>query len=356
LAAGDAPDRRALTIVTDAMRQYGQRQFPDADVDDLVQASLVDLVMSRAEPPNALAYLLAATRNAGINAQRIQGREAALRPTTDLEDHPASYRLDRLLEHMATAEELERALRVLVDTDDSLTVRIIVTWLELAEELGRPPSIRELATDAGVSDTLVASALDTFRRALVAPDEMRRAARSLADPELRIPAILGPDGTPLVEGSPARYELEIRIAEISEELIARLAAEPELLYKLAPRRFEEVVAELYHRRGFEARLTPSTGDAGIDVYVVRHDELGTSLSVVQCKRYSPSHKVGPGLVRELQGSVLGAGAATGVLLTTSFFTRGARALEQRFRYQLSLQDYYALQELLRLAPREVSEP
>ena len=106
------------------------------------------------------------------------------------------------------------------------------------------------------------------------------------------------------------------------------------------------------RRGFEATLTPSSGDAGVDVFVVRHDELGSSLSAVQCKRYAPDHKVGVGVVRELQGALIGAGASAGVVLTTSFFTKSARKLEQRFEYQLSLQDYYALQKLLRLPRRK----
>jgi restriction system protein len=149
--------------------------------------------------------------------------------------------------------------------------------------------------------------------------------------EVVIPSILEPDGSPLKEGSPERRELQLEIAEISEELIAMLAAEPELLYELSPRRFEELVAELYKRRGFETHLTPSSRDRGIDLYVVRHDELGMSLSVVQCKRYRAGTKVGPALVRELQGAMVGAGASAGVLLTTSFFTRGARAVEREFQ-------------------------
>lgn len=81
------------------------------------------------------------------------------------------------------------------------------------------------------------------------------------------------------------------------------------------------MAELYRRRGFNATLTPASGDAGVDVFVARHDELGSSLSVIQCKRFAPDRKVGVGLVRELQGTLLGAGATAGVLLTTSFFTK-----------------------------------
>jgi restriction system protein len=128
-------------------------------------------------------------------------------------------------------------------------------------------------------------------------------------------------------------------------------ARPDLFYDLPPRRFEEIVAELYSRRGFDVTLTPATGDRGVDVVVVRHDELGWALSVVQCKRYTPRHKIGVNLVRELQGTIQQTGATSGAIVTTSFFTAGARKLEDEYKYQLSLKDYFGLQQLLKLPRR-----
>jgi restriction system protein len=138
---------------------------------------------------------------------------------------------------------------------------------------------------------------------------------------------------------------------VSDHLIESLAEQPRLLYELSPRKFEELVAELYQRQGFEALLTPASGDGGVDVYVVRHDELGSSLTVVQCKRYAANHKIGVALVRELHGTVAATGASTGVLLTTSFFTGGARSIEKEFKYRLSLQDFLMVHQLLQDACR-----
>ena len=189
-------------------------------------------------------------------------------------------------------------------------------------------------------------------------DEHEEALRSLRglltlerDEGRARPTVLGPDGEPLAADSAERALLELRVTEVSEDFIAQISETPRLVYDLSPRRFEELVAELYRRRGFEVQLTPSTGDEGVDVYAIRHDELGTSLTVVQCKRYSAAKKIGVGLVRELQGTILNTGASAGVLLTTSFFTKGARRLEERFKYQLALHDYDSLQELLRLPLR-----
>jgi restriction system protein len=154
-------------------------------------------------------------------------------------------------------------------------------------------------------------------------------------------------GVPLEPDAPARGTLDIAVTEISDELIAYLAANPERLYDLDPRRFEELVAELYRRRGFEVTLTPASGDEGVDVYVVRHDEMGQTLWVVQAKRYAARHPIGAGVVRELYGTVAAKNASAGVLVTTSFFQPGAERFEKEFRYRLSLRDYLDLQDMLR---------
>jgi restriction system protein len=156
-----------------------------------------------------------------------------------------------------------------------------------------------------------------------------------------------PKGRPLDESSAEGTRLNLEISEVSEELIQKLSAQPDLLYSLDPRKFEQLVAELYRRRGFEATLTPASGDEGADVYVVSRDDLGRSLWVVQAKRNAPDRKIKAGVVRELMGTVTAKNASAGILITTSFFQPGAKALERQFEYRLSLKDYLDLQELLR---------
>jgi restriction system protein len=161
------------------------------------------------------------------------------------------------------------------------------------------------------------------------------------------PTALDHAGQPLLPDAPGRKVFDLAVEEFSDDLISHLADHQELMYELHPRRFEELVAELYRRRGFEATLTPSSGDEGVDVYVVRRDDLGMTLTVVQAKRYAPDHKIGAGLVRELVGTLDLQRASSAVLITTSYFEPGARRVEQQLRYRLSLRDYISLQELLR---------
>jgi len=155
----------------------------------------------------------------------------------------------------------------------------------------------------------------------------------------------GGDELPL--GSTAREHLDASVKEVSDALIAELAANPELLYSLPSRRFEELVAELYRRRGFEATLTPASGDEGVDVYVVRNEDVGRTLWVVQAKRYAAHNKIGAGVVRELLGTVHAKNASAGMIVTTSFFEPGAVRLEQQFEFRIGLRDYFSLQDMLR---------
>jgi len=106
-----------------------------------------------------------------------------------------------------------------------------------------------------------------------------------------------------------------------------------------PRKFEELVAELFHRMGYDVILTPRSKDGGFDVLAFQKTGVGKLLTLVECKRYSPKDKVGVGLVRSLYGVVEEKNATHGVIATTSSFTRGARQFQQNLEYRLSLRDF-----------------
>lgn len=73
---------------------------------------------------------------------------------------------------------------------------------------------------------------------------------------------------------------------------------------------------------------------------------------VECKKYAPDHRVGVNLIRELNGVVQAERATAGILATTSFFTRGAKELQERLSNQISLKDYLGLQEWMSKALKQ----
>jgi len=87
------------------------------------------------------------------------------------------------------------------------------------------------------------------------------------------------------------------------------------LLDLPPGEFEEMTAELYRARGFQAHKTGASGDHGVDVVVKSKD--GKTM-VVQCKRWRKP--VGEPIIREFYGTMHHEKAAQGTIIATSGFT------------------------------------
>ncbi|MEU7296065.1 restriction endonuclease [Streptomyces exfoliatus] len=96
--------------------------------------------------------------------------------------------------------------------------------------------------------------------------------------------------------------------------------EPDLL-AMDPIAFEGLVAELFRARGLQAVTTRRSNDGGVDVEALDPDPISGGSIVVQVKRYR--NTVPPAAVRDLYGTVQGAGANKGVLVTTSKFGPGS---------------------------------
>ncbi|MEK9522316.1 restriction endonuclease [Streptomyces venezuelae] len=96
--------------------------------------------------------------------------------------------------------------------------------------------------------------------------------------------------------------------------------EPDLL-AMDPVAFEGLVAQLFRARGLQAVTTQRSNDGGVDVEALDPDPISGGSILVQVKRYR--NTVPPTAVRDLFGTVQGAGANKGVLVTTSKFGPGS---------------------------------
>jgi hypothetical protein len=107
-----------------------------------------------------------------------------------------------------------------------------------------------------------------------------------------------------------------------DNLIRTLCASPRDLYRLEPRRFEELMAELWARMGYAVELTPESRDGGRDIIASKNDETKTQV-LIECKKYSPGRPVGVAVVQRMLGVIAHYEATQGVIATTSTFTREA---------------------------------
>lgn len=161
------------------------------------------------------------------------------------------------------------------------------------------------------------------------------------------PGILGPDGRPISAQSDVPKKIRIDVISVGDELFRILERNPALMRELSSRKFEEVIAELLARHGYEITLTPASRDGGKDIYAAKKDDLGSFLFIVECKKYHPDNHVGVGVVRQLYGVVSAERATAGIVATTSFFTKDAKDFQQEVRNQMSLKDFYAIQDWLK---------
>lgn len=129
------------------------------------------------------------------------------------------------------------------------------------------------------------------------------------------------------------------VQEITAEIVAHLSKEPRLLYQLAPRKFEELVARLLEQQGCDVTLTRATRDGGYDILGRIKNGPASLLFLAECKRYAPENKVGVEIVRGLYGVTEIQKANYGLIVTTSTFTRDAREETLRIGPRMQLAEY-----------------
>lgn len=120
---------------------------------------------------------------------------------------------------------------------------------------------------------------------------------------------------------------ESTLDEVEAETILEEKWREELLAKLlhlSAAAFERLAQRLLRESGFvEVKVTGRSGDGGIDgVGIVRLGGLLGFPVLFQCKKYQGS--VGPGIVRDFRGAMMGR-SDRGLIITTGTFSREAKA-------------------------------
>lgn len=204
----------------------------------------------------------------------------------------------------------------------------------LADQLGKTAEhLVEMFADAGLPGLSAEyQLLDEHKRRLL--DFLKRRHASSA---------------PLFEAPEPTDSAIVVVQSISEELIAQLSRSPDLLYELAPRRFEELVARLLEKQGCEVTLTKATRDGGYDILGRIKAGPANLLFLAECKRYAPDRKVGVEVIRGLYGVSELQKANYGLIVTTSSFSRDAMREQIRMGPRMQLAEYQDLRSWLNAA-------
>jgi CheY-like chemotaxis protein len=131
------------------------------------------------------------------------------------------------------------------------------------------------------------------------------------------------------------------------KLLDDVLRDPSQLRRLMPsREFEELIAWLWNKLGYEVELTARTRDGGRDIIAIRKAETYDRV-LIECKRYAPENKVGVGLVRSLYGVLESEKATKAVLTTTSTFTEDAKIFLEHNKWRLEGHDFDRIVDWLR---------
>lgn len=136
-------------------------------------------------------------------------------------------------------------------------------------------------------------------------------------------------------------------ADLLQRRIIRISQNPDEVFNMTSRQFEELVERLYQNMGFRTTLTPATRDGGKDIIAKKYYE--SNLPIVRytdCKLYSLNHTVGEPIIRGIHGVLHDNRIKQVVIVTTSRFTRDAFDYAKRQGTQIELVDGYILQKMI----------
>lgn len=162
--AGDAADLELVRSTLETFLAVRYSSLGNDELLDLVDEAVARLFeQSRREGAleRAGAWLFTVVRRLAIDRLRTLRHDRTDVPCLSDDE------LARLIDRMATSRRVEVAFQRAGASQDHVCIRILKTWLDLAEELGAVPTSRDVALLTGYSHTTVNDALARFRRYLV---------------------------------------------------------------------------------------------------------------------------------------------------------------------------------------------
>ena len=132
---------------------------------------------------------------------------------------------------------------------------------------------------------------------------------------------------------------------VSDELLRALLTDPSLMFSLHHRTFEELVADVWSRFGFDVELTQHTRDGGRDIIAIQH-QITPVKYLIECKRLSEGRAVAIEAVRALWYVKSRDKATKAILATTGRFASQTVKEFEPSIWELELRDFDGVMEWL----------
>ncbi|HEV2842528.1 MAG TPA: restriction endonuclease [Chthoniobacterales bacterium] len=138
-----------------------------------------------------------------------------------------------------------------------------------------------------------------------------------------------------------------------DKIVANVSQDRANLLNLTPRGFEEFMAQLFERLGYEVELTKATRDGGVDLICLKKVIGNPFRLAVEVKRYRENRPISINLVRSFVGANTQAKADRLVFVTTSSYTAPALDFAETYAsHFLTLAGYEQIHEWCESANKE----
>lgn len=174
-------------------------------------------------------------------------------------------------------------------------------------------------------------------------------------PSQQFPQAVNPDGQRRLYFEPVRVEL----LAVGAQLVRHLLEDPEVIYKISPDQFEELICDRLTAMGLDVTRVGSINrkDGGIDIFFwPKPSSAFPFLGAAQVKHHrNPKDSVGPAPVRDLAGAASRQHLAAALLVTNTGFTPDANWFAASQRSLIRLRDHSAVQRWLQGQFKDSSE-
>jgi restriction system protein len=138
----------------------------------------------------------------------------------------------------------------------------------------------------------------------------------------------------IAEAARERHRKNDEANKVRQDEAARLSKTivPNLkeLQKLSPYAFEDRIAQMFKRLGFEVEQTAYSGDGGRDGILTKQNKK----YLYECKRYGDNTKVGRPEIQILHSAMVSDGAESGYFVSTGSFTKEAAEYARSCKIEL----------------------
>ena len=144
--------------------------------------------------------------------------------------------------------------------------------------------------------------------------------------QVQIERLLNAERQKLIE---TKREIKRQAQILHEQELARLSqswlSNAQSYYSMSSQRFEDAIAELFRKLGYEVKQTPYSNDGGKDAILFKDGNK----YLVECKRYSESNCIGRPDIQKFVAAMQDEAAIGGFYVNTGRFSSQAREYAQQ---------------------------